>query len=219
MTFDSALILAIAICLLTVKPGPGMLLIISKALADGFFPAFAIALGIVTIQIFYFSLSVAGISIMENHMEALSYIMKSIAATYMFYLGVRGLMRRHHVAVLGVSKRGKKLFFENYSAGVLITLSNPFVILFYAAVVPSILDLKSVQGSDIVISLVIIGGLNLMLLSGEALLASHVRESLKDTSFIRRLNTFTSISFICIGLFLTYTLLPLFSASLGFGHI
>lgn len=221
MTLETALILAIAICLLTVKPGPGMLAVISRALADGFMPAFFIALGIVTIQVFFFSLSIASIKVAGGgDLDTFSNFMKALAAAYMFFLGVKGLMTldKGVVKQLGSKKRKRMEFFENYGAGVMITLSNPFVILFYAAVVPAILQLDTLGMADTAIALVIIAGLNLGLLSTEALLAAHIRESLKDKGLIRNINLFTSLCFLAIGAFLVYSLLPFFQASLGFGH-
>lgn len=219
MTLEAALILAIAICLLTVKPGPGMLAVISRALADGFTPAFFLACGIVSVQVFFFSLSIASIQIVAGQdLDSFSNFMTAIAAIYMFFLGTKGLMKLNKGVMkqFGSRQKTRLLYVENYFAGVMITLSNPFVILFYAAVVPAILHLDQLGGFDIAIALFIVAGLNLFLLSMEALLASHIRESLKNETLIRRINLFTSLSFLAIGLFLCYTLLPLFQASLGF---
>jgi threonine/homoserine/homoserine lactone efflux protein len=221
MTLEAALLLAVAICLLTVKPGPGMLAILSRALADGFAPAFYLALGIITIQTVFFSLSVTGLTLMEAHLESLTSFMKVIAAVYMFYLAYRGFsnLKKGVVKKLGGERRKHHIeFLENYSAGLMITLSNPFVILFYAAVVPAIINVEGFTFFDYIIALSIILGLNLTLLCCEALLAASIRENLENKKLIYNINLITSISFVLIGLFLTYTLLPVFSASLGFAE-
>lgn len=45
MTFETGFIFAISLILLWIKPGPGQALKITRALNDGFIPAFAIILG------------------------------------------------------------------------------------------------------------------------------------------------------------------------------
>lgn len=197
-----------------------MLAVLSRALADGFAPAFYLALGIITIQGLFFSLSVTGLAMLEAHLETLTNFMKAIAAVYMFYLGYRGFsnLNKGVVKRLGGERRKHHIeFLENYGAGLMITLSNPFVILFYAAVVPAIINIKSFTFLDYFIALAIIMGLNLSLLSSEAMLASSIRQNLENKKLIYRINLFTSVSFVCIGLFLTYALFPVFTASLGFG--
>lgn len=218
MTLESIFFLSIAIILLTVKPGPGMLAIISRALNDGFLPAFMMALGIVTIQAAFFILSAFSFSLAEGQLDFLTDIMKAIGASYMFYLGFRGLNNLGKGSWKKQEAQREKALLENYLAGAMITLSNPFVILFYAAVVPGILDLQSLSGFEVPLACFIIVALNLSCLTIEAALANQVRESLKAPLFIKRINLFTSISFILIGCFFTYSLLPLFSAYLGFGN-
>lgn len=224
MTFESALLLAIAICLLTIKPGPGMLALITRALADGFWPAFGIALGIVTVQSFFFTTAALSFTFAQDYLFSISSLMKAIGASYMFFLGwkglsnlERGLWARKMVEGESQIALRKGVMFENYVAGLTITLANPFVILFYVAVVPSIVNLPELDGIDIALAAMIIVGFNLFILTMEAALAAQLRETLKNRKTLRVINMVTSLCYIGIGLFLTYSLLPVFVATLGFG--
>lgn len=217
MTLDTCLTLALAIALLTLKPGPGMLAIISRSLTDGFKSGFALALGIVTIQVVFFTVAAFGFAMIEQHMLFISILLKSLGAAYLIYLGVKGLLNVESGLWKGPQGGGKTLSLpENYMAGTAITLGNPFVILFYAAIIPSILNLEKLHWNDLVIAASIIAVTNLSLLSLEALLAEKAGTLLKNLTVVRRVNIGVSVLFILIGLFLGLSALPLFNFELGF---
>ncbi len=216
MTFDTCLTLALAIALLTAKPGPGMLAIISRALTDGFASGFALALGIVTIQVVFFIVAALGFAMIEQHMLFISILLKSLGAAYLIYLGVKGLLNVESGLWKGPQGTGRTLTLsENYMAGTAITLGNPFVILFYAAIIPSIMNLQALRWDDLVIAAAIIAGTNLSLLSLECLLADKAGSLLKNPPLVRRVNIGVSVVFIVIGLFLGLSALPLFDFNLG----
>lgn len=217
MTLDTCLTLALAIALLTLKPGPGMLAIISRSLTDGFPSGFALALGIVTIQVVFFTIAALGFAMIEQHMLFISILLKSLGAAYLIYLGVKGLLNAESGLWKGPQNGGRTLSLpENYMAGTAITLGNPFVILFYAAIIPSIMDLQMLQWHDLVVAAAIIAGTNLSLLSLEAFMAEKAGKILKNPVIVRRVNIGVSATFILIGLFLGLSALPLFDFELGF---
>lgn len=216
MTFDTCLTLALAIALLTLKPGPGMLAILSRALIDGFAAGFALALGIVSVQVLFFTIAAFGFAMIEQHMLFISILLKSLGAAYLIYLGVKDLLNVESGVWKGPQGTARTLSLpENYVAGAAITLGNPFVIFFYAAIMPAIMPLQSLQWNDLVIAGAIIGVTNLSLLSLESLLADKARTALKNPALVRRINIGVSVTFILIGLFLGLTALPLFDFELG----
>jgi len=217
MTLEAAISLAIAIILLTIKPGPGMIAVISRSLSDSFMSAFMIALGIVSVQILYFLLAAFSFTISEDHLLFISILMKSIGAVYLFYIGAKGFA--HLEAGVWAGKPDVLTQIkpsENYLSGMAITLGNPFVILFYAALIPSILDLKKLGIDDIFLGACIIASLNLAILSMECALASKAREFLKEPKIVKVLNITTSSAFILIGLFIGYSIFPLTNFDLNF---
>lgn len=202
---ETLLFLGISIALLTFKPGPGMLAIITRALNDGFLPAFFIALGIVTIQNLFFTATALGASITASSLSVITDLMKVIGAVYLFYMGYKGLSNPYK----GLWTKGKsseirkqKQLLENYMAGIAITLSNPFVILFYIGIVPTILDNSTPNMTNIALGCLVISCVNLTLLALEAALATQLRQTLQNNVVVKRVNIFTSGAFIAIGLFL-----------------
>jgi threonine/homoserine/homoserine lactone efflux protein len=219
MSLESLLLLAIAISLLCFKPGPGMMTIISRALNSGFLPAFFMVLGIVTIEALYFVLSITSYSIIEAHADLISNTTKSFAVVYLLFLGIKGLSNAKLKGNEVTANVGKKAqLAENFTAGAIVTACNPYVILFYAAVVPGILDVTNMTMSDHMTAITAITLINLVLLSSQALLASHIKGLFKKPELIIRINQFSSICFIGIALFMTYTLMPIYMAELGFGN-
>lgn len=202
---ETLLFLGISIALLTFKPGPGMLAIISRALNDGFLPAFFIALGIVTVQNLFFTATALGVSVTASSLSFLTDIMKVIGAVYLFYMGYKGLSNPYK----GLWTKGRasevrkqKQLLENYMAGLAITLSNPFVILFYIGIVPTILDNNTPNTANILLGCLVISSVNLTLLALEAALATQLRQTLQNNVIVKRINIFTSSAFIAIGIFL-----------------
>jgi threonine/homoserine/homoserine lactone efflux protein len=74
MTIESAIALSIAIILLTLKPGPGVLAIISRSLGGGFPSGLAITLGISTIHMVFYGIVVMGLSLLEYQMEFITFL-------------------------------------------------------------------------------------------------------------------------------------------------
>lgn len=219
MSLDNIILLAIAISLLCFKPGPGMMTIISRALNSGFIPASAMILGIVSVEAAYFILAITSYGLIEQNADFIAHFMKSIAAVYFVFLGVKGLLEARLKGNEVLSAMGKKAQLgENFAAGAMVTACNPYVILFYATVVPGILEVDTMTLRDHLIALSVITGINLLLLNAQALLASYIKDLFKQPLLIIRINQLTSSCFIGIGLFLAYTLLPVFAAQLGVAH-
>lgn len=217
MSLENLTLLAIAISLLCFKPGPGMMTIISRALNSGFTAAFFMILGIVFAEATYFVLAVTSYSFVAAHADFISNVTKSIAIVYLFYLGVNGLLNAKLKSnEVFKSKNRKAQLIENFSAGAIVTACNPYVILFYAAVVPGILEIQNMSFKDNMLALSVIIFINLLLLSSQAMLASYIKDVFKKPLLIIRINQFSSLCFIGIALFMTYTLLPLYIAQLGF---
>lgn len=217
MTLESVLTLMLATALLTIKPGPLMLAIISRSLSDGFLPAYMMAIANVIVQMIYFCIAASSYSFAENEMLFLAFLMKSLGATYLLYVGVKGFIHLERGLWGGKADEQTKIsLFDNFLAGFAITLANPFIILFYSGIIPTILPLEQIQISNIIIAGAIIAGTNLTLLTLECSLASKVRSGLKNPKIVRGINIATSTAFILIGLFIALTMFPLFDFNINF---
>jgi threonine/homoserine/homoserine lactone efflux protein len=216
MTLESALVLAIAVFLLVIKPGPFMVAVISRSVSHGFACGFAMSAGNVTMQVIFFLIASFGSSIAASHLGFFSIFLKTVGAAYIIYLGVKGLNNLDS----GLWQNRKNIsgltIFDNVTAGMAITLANPFAILFYVAFIPQIMNIASLSWADIVIAAFVIAFTTSGTHTVEILLASRAREVLKNPIILRRINIGVSCVFIAIGIFLGLSMFPIFNIDQGF---
>ena len=128
MTFESSLTTFIVMLLYVLKPGPTILALISRSISDGFRTGFTIALGNTSAHIIYFLLAAFGYALIETHLAFASFFLKSIGATYLLYIGIKGLL--HLEAGLWGGKpdeQTKITMAEHYFSGLTICLSSPYL--------------------------------------------------------------------------------------------
>lgn len=206
MTLETIFIFAISLILLWIKPGPGQGLILTKALNDGFLAGFYIVLGIITGCLIFFLVAVLGASFLTNILDNASMFLKVIGGCYLLYIGFKGLTSIEK----GQWKERtdlshKRKFIENYPLSLFITLANPFPILYFLSILPTLVPIGIFSTNDIITGVVIITLVGLVVDVSLLLLVHQAKTALSDTKFIKKLNIATSIGFLIIGLFLFYS--------------
>lgn len=198
----------ISVAALSFKPGPGMAAIVTRSLRDGFWPAFCLSMGCTTIEMFYFLVAVFSFSIIDQIIGQIEIVLKIIGSSYLIYLGVKGL--RNYKKQLEVKANGKpsrKTLIESYMSGMAVTMGNPLVILFYAGVVPVIMDLSDLNFYAVLVSLLIIFGVHFVLLTMQCLLAAQFRQFLTAPKAVQVVNIVMSSVMIAIGLYIAASLI------------
>jgi threonine/homoserine/homoserine lactone efflux protein len=206
MTPETAFIFAMSLALLWIKPGPGQAVKITRGLNDGFWPGFYVAIGIITACLVYFLIAVLGLKIVTNFFYDMRSILKFIGGAYFLYIGYQGLKNIQSGQWTGqVDKSNKQTFIENYTAGLLLSFSNPLDIVYFMGIMPTLVPVGVFSINDIILGATILIAVGLIVDVLVLLLVSQVKEALSNTSFVVRLNIVTSIGFILIGLFLFYS--------------
>lgn len=214
MTAESFLFLFVSIGILTMKPGPAMVAIVTRALQDGFFPAFAIALGVASMHFIYFPVAALSFSLEGDLAQKLTFSLQMIGALYIMWIGIKGL---RHLQTNPWDKKSEidknNVFLQNYLTGIAINLSNPYVVLFYVGLIPMIFDFQTVTTIDIVTATCATVMIIIVFLSLECVLAAQMRELLKDYNIVKRMNLVSSIIMIAIGLFVALSALQVWRVS------
>jgi len=163
MTITAALTLFASMVVLALLPGPGILVVVSRALSGGFRNGLATSVGIVAGDFVFIILSVFGLASLAQSMGDLFVWVRYAGAAYLIYLGLSVLRSTQPLVSSNVaetnqspvsrSKLGR--YSLDFMAGLLTTLSNPKAILFYLSFFPAFLDLSSVNISDLILILVI----------------------------------------------------------------
>lgn len=173
--------------ILAASPGPGVFATVARSLASGFRPAMAVIIGIVVGDIIYLMFAIFGLSIVAQTLGEFFIIIRVCGGIYLFWLGLKIWFSKPP------ETESKQLYEKqsqlgNIISGLLITLSNPKVILFYCGFLPTFLDLSTLNVIDIALITCVITIVLTTVLTIYAGLASHARQLLSSPKAIKRLN-------------------------------
>lgn len=163
MTIESAATYFLAIFVFAVTPGPGIFALLAKGMSVGARPCIPLALGMTASDIIYLLLAFYGLAALaENWGEAFT-LLRYAGAAYLFYLGWKMWTAEVTDYTLAPTQQGggglSKDALKGFTQGFLISASNPKVILFYIAFLPTFIDLTVLNRSDmfLVVGLTLVG--------------------------------------------------------------
>jgi threonine/homoserine/homoserine lactone efflux protein len=136
MTLATYLLYLAAVALLIVTPGPTMLMCISNALNHGPARAMGSVAGALTASLAVMCLSALGLGALLATSVTAFTIVKVAGALYLIWLGIRTLRSRELAVEENGSGAPKSLFVQ----GLLVGISNPKAVLFFAAFFPQFID-------------------------------------------------------------------------------
>ena len=177
---------SLAMFLLAITPGPGVFATISRALSSGFLNASFVVMGIVIGDIIFLLLAIFGLSAIASILGDFFILVKYLGGIYLLFLGYKILTSKEQETNLkGIYELSWK---KNFLTGLIITLSNPKVILFYLGFLPTFINLQTLTAIDIfIISTVVtivLGGVML----AYAYSASSAKNLFKSKSSKRKMN-------------------------------
>ncbi len=164
MTISTILALTLALLVLAIIPGPGIMIVMSRTLSNGLRAGIITTLGIVAGDYIFIALAIGGLSALAQSFSELFTIVKYLGAAYLVYLGCMLIRQPAHTANKKVNTTlGHS---ANFMAGLVTTMSNPKAILFYVSFFPAFMDLAELATIDLaiiyVITTVTVGGVMLL---------------------------------------------------------
>ncbi len=202
MTLEAIITLTIAVLGLAIKPGPGMMMVMSRTMGQGMKACFTFLIGFLLITFLYLVLVFIGFQMTNIDLTFILILIKSLAAVYLIYIGVKGL-QNPDVAYLNETPEGHS-FFDNLSASIMLTISNPLVIVFYAGILPTLIDVSNITMNDMaLITMIVLFIEGIVPILYCAPLAFY-RKTI-SLEFLKGLRIFSSIAIILIGLYIGYT--------------
>ncbi len=202
MSLLSVLLLAGAMFLLAVTPGPGVLATVARALASGFRPAALVVAGIVLGDIVFLLLAIFGLGALAVILGDLFSVVKYLGAAYLIWLGLRLWFSEPtppHEQVNPDTRASGNLL-----SGLLITLANPKVILFYLGLLPTFIDLQRLTAVDILITVAVVSTVLGATLLGYALAAARARDLIRSRRAARNLNRSAGAAMLAAGATLAF---------------
>ena len=186
MTFATLLAYSGALFVAAAIPGPGMTAIVARALGSGFRPTFFMGLGLILGDLCYLTAVILGLALVAQTFTTPFLIIKYLGALYLVYIAWK-LWTTGLIAQDIEAKRSTHAGLS-FLSGLLVTLGNPKTMLFYVALVPTLIPLEEIDGRDYAILVAITFAVLLAVLIPYILLASQARTLLKRPASLRALN-------------------------------
>ena len=139
---------------LCLTPGPAVLLVLATALRRGPRASVFSMFGILSANTIYFALSATGLGAVLLASYRIFFLVKWAGAAYLIYLGVRALLSKS--SSLGgseVAREGSRSAWRLIGDGLLLQLSNPKAVVFFAALLPQFIDPRG----DLAVQLFVLG--------------------------------------------------------------
>jgi threonine/homoserine/homoserine lactone efflux protein len=135
--FSSALFVASA------SPGPGLAAIVARVLGRGAKQAISFTVGVAMGDVVWLTLAVCGLALLAQTFHVVFLAVKWLGIAYLLYLAWlmwTAPVSAHDIAADTRQESHLTLFL----AGLAVTMGNPKVMVFYLALLPTILDLNTI---------------------------------------------------------------------------
>ena len=147
MSLENLLLFGFALLILFITPGPGIAAMIARTLDTGPWHAAVYGVGILTGDIFWFTLAVTGLVAIADQLGAFWMAAKIVGVTYLSWMAFRAFWSAWTGArPKPVFRAGSKTsWVATYVAGVAMPLSNPKPIAFYLTLVPTFVPIEAIN--------------------------------------------------------------------------
>ncbi|MBX3583012.1 MAG: LysE family translocator [Rhizobiaceae bacterium] len=181
IAYSGALALAAAI------PGPGITALVARALGSGFRSSLYMALGLIVGDLIYLTAVVLGLALVAQTFGMVFLVVKWLGVAYLGYLAWTFWTSGITPETIEGRKSGGG-FLSAFMAGLTVTLGNPKTMIFYLAITPTIVDLRTVTVAEYGTLAVLTVLVLLVVLVPYLALAAKARWFLKTPRALKALN-------------------------------
>ena len=200
MTISTTSIIAFAFAMfiLAITPGPAFFSLTARSITSGVRAGVGVVAGIIIADLIYFALALIGMSAISEAAGNAFIVIKIVAALYLVWLGVK-MWKSEPVTDLSSSSISSPRFLKNFIEGLAVNLTNPKAILFFAALLPTFVNIAEITLLDataLMTIVVIVGGsVDLVYVS----LAVRVRKGMRSIGAQTALNRIGGATLIGVG--------------------
>lgn len=190
----------VASAVLTIAPGPDIVYVLTRGIAQGTRAGVAAALGFASGCIFHTVLAAVGIAALIRSSPVAFDIVRYAGAAYLVYIGVQALRHRSSFSIEGA--RDERTLATIYRQSVIGNMLNPKVTLFFLAFLPQFVDASAghvgwqmaMLGAIFMLQTIVIFG-------AVAIFSGWIGDWVRRKPAIgERLNVFAGITFIALGI-------------------
>lgn len=181
-------VFAAALFVASASPGPNTAAIVARVLARGTGGALAFVAGVVAGDVVWLTFAVAGLAVLAETFAGVFAAIKYAGAAYLLWLAWKLWTTPARAAEVGADGVGREHPARLFLGGLAVTMGNPKVMVFYVALLPSLVDLGGIE---------VLGYLELVLAAlavlavvfgGYVALAVRARRLLRSERAIRLVN-------------------------------
>ena len=154
MSLKLILLFAVTEFLVSLSPGPAVLLVVSQGMRTGFKSSLRGIVGIETGNTIFFALSALGLGAVLMASANLFQVVKWIGAVYLIVTGIRMIFSKHAMPQAPNTIVTTRRSFALFSQGLLTQLINPKALIFYAALLPQFIAPGAVVKQFVVLGIV-----------------------------------------------------------------
>lgn len=187
MTLAGFLTYAAALAIAAAIPGPGIIALVARALGSGFRSSVFMALGLIAGDLIYLTAVILGLALVAQTFGTAFLIIKWLGVAYLAWLAWT-FWRTGITAEKVTADRVRNGSFASMLSGLLVTLGNPKVMMFYIAITPTIIDIATVTPADYGVLVAITAMVLLVVLVPYLALAARARWFLATPRALKTLN-------------------------------
>lgn len=139
MTLSALLVFALALVVNAGSPGPSVAALVARVLTNGLRDVLPFLAAMWLGEALWLTLAVAGLALLAQTFGAVFTALKYLGAAYLLFLAWR-MWRAPAELADGALPAGRRPW-RMFAAGLLVTLGNPKIMVFYVALLPTIIDL------------------------------------------------------------------------------
>ncbi len=147
MSLSALLVFALALLVAAGSPGPSIAALVARVLTNGMrdVPPFLAAMWIG--EALWLTCAVTGLAMLAHSFGTLFFAIKLAGVAYLLYLAWKMWRAPVDVPAADLPRREPgQSGWRMFAAGLMVTLGNPKIMVFYLALVPTLVDLSRIDG-------------------------------------------------------------------------
>lgn len=178
MTAHAYLGLALTFFAVSATPGPDILALVSRTIGEGRSTAIALALGIVSADLVFLGVAIAGLAALAQSFSFIFTAFKWAGAGYLSWLAIRLWRASADEQPAAASRSGGAG--RTFALGAAMTFGNPKVMMFYAALLPQFVDFPNAASAELLGVGILIAGVLVLVLGSYIMAADLARGHLAE---------------------------------------
>jgi threonine/homoserine/homoserine lactone efflux protein len=191
LVFSAIYLLAVA------SPGPGVAAVIARSLAKGTRGAPAFIAGFLVGDLIWFTIAASGLAALAQTAQTLFVVVKYAGAAYLLYLAYKLWTAPVSTTQGAAEIDGAQKRWQLFLGSLTLTLANPKTIIFFLALLPTVVRLEELTLIGFVEIVIAISIVLPLTLGVYVLLADRARRIFKSATAVRRINRGTGAAMAC----------------------